>query len=83
MSSAVSPGPSATLDPYIPGSGNAGYAVLAYDLDEFAGTLRAIAEGDIDVDPLITGEVGLDGVPGAFDALGNPEQHCKILVTPT
>lgn len=56
--------------------------VLGYDLEEFAGTLRSIAEGDVDVDPLITGEVGLDDVPGAFDALGNPDQHCKILVTP-
>jgi threonine dehydrogenase-like Zn-dependent dehydrogenase len=49
---------------------------------EFATTLRSIAEGDIDVAPLITGEVDLDGVPGAFDALANPDEHCKILVTP-
>lgn len=56
--------------------------VVGYDLDEFASTLRAIAEGDVDVAPLITGEVGLDGVAGAFEALGNPDDHCKILVTP-
>ena len=31
---------------------------------------------------MITGRVGLDGVPGAFDALANPDEHCKILVTP-
>ena len=49
---------------------------------EFAGSLRSIAEGEIDVAPMITGEVGLDGVAGAFDALGNPEEHCKILVLP-
>ena len=55
---------------------------LGYDPMEFAETLRAIAEGDIDVTPMITGEVDLDGVPGAFDALANPEAHCKILVTP-
>jgi 2-desacetyl-2-hydroxyethyl bacteriochlorophyllide A dehydrogenase len=56
--------------------------VLAYTPDEFTDSLRALAEGDIDVEPLITGEVGLDGVGGAFDALADPERHCKILVTP-
>ena len=55
---------------------------LGYDPMEFAGTLRSIAEGEIDVTPMITGEVDLDGVAGAFDALGNPEEHCKILVVP-
>ena len=44
--------------------------------------LRAIAEGEIDVAPLITGEVGLDGVGAAFDDLAKPDTHCKILVTP-
>ena len=56
--------------------------VLAYDPTEFAGSLRAIAEGEIDVTPLITGEVGLDGVGAAFDELADPDQHCKIVVTP-
>jgi 2-desacetyl-2-hydroxyethyl bacteriochlorophyllide A dehydrogenase len=56
--------------------------VLAYSPDEFAESLRAIAEGDIDVAPVITGEVGLDGVGEAFDDLADPERHCKILVTP-
>ncbi|HYB38340.1 MAG TPA: zinc-binding dehydrogenase [Mycobacterium sp.] len=56
--------------------------VLAYTPDEFAESLRAIAEGDIDVTPVITGEVGLDGVGAAFDDLADPERHCKILVTP-
>jgi threonine dehydrogenase-like Zn-dependent dehydrogenase len=55
---------------------------LAYDPMEFAATLRSIAEGELDVAPMITGEVDLDGAPGAFDALGNPDEHCKILVTP-
>jgi threonine dehydrogenase-like Zn-dependent dehydrogenase len=56
--------------------------VLGYDPTEFAESLQAIAEGHIDVDPLITGEVGLDGVPGAFADLADPQQHCKILVMP-
>jgi threonine dehydrogenase-like Zn-dependent dehydrogenase len=56
--------------------------VLAYDPTEFTDCLRAIAEGDIDVAPMITGEVGLDGVGAAFDELAHPDVHCKILVTP-
>ena len=56
--------------------------VNAYDATEFAESLRAIAEGEIDVAPIITGEVGLDGVGAAFDDLAEPDEHCKILVTP-
>ncbi|MGD1241352.1 zinc-binding dehydrogenase [Mycobacterium seoulense] len=56
--------------------------VLAYTPEEFTDSLRALAEGDIDVSPLITGEVGLDGVGAAFDELADPERHCKVLVTP-
>jgi threonine dehydrogenase-like Zn-dependent dehydrogenase len=56
--------------------------VRAYDLDEFGESLHAIAEGEIDVSPLITGEVGLDGVGTAFNDLADRERHCKILVTP-
>jgi 2-desacetyl-2-hydroxyethyl bacteriochlorophyllide A dehydrogenase len=56
--------------------------VLAYDPLEFAESLRAIAEGEINVAPLITGEVGLGGVGAAFNDLASPGEHCKILVTP-
>jgi threonine dehydrogenase-like Zn-dependent dehydrogenase len=56
--------------------------VVAYNPEEFGDSLRALAEGEIDATPLITGEVGLDGVGQAFDDLADPERHCKILVTP-
>ncbi len=56
--------------------------VVTYDPNEFAESLRAIAEGDIDVGPVITGDVGLEDVGAAFDDLAEPERHCKILVTP-
>lgn len=56
--------------------------VLAYNPEEFGDSLRALAEGEIDVTPLITGEVGLEEVGQAFDDLADPERHCKILVTP-
>jgi threonine dehydrogenase-like Zn-dependent dehydrogenase len=55
--------------------------VLAYDVTEFVESLRAIAEGEIDVAPLITGEVGIDGVGAAFDELAEPDAHCKVLIT--
>ena len=56
--------------------------VLAYTPEEFAESLRLIAEGKIDVTPLITGTVGLSGVQQAFTDLANPEKHAKILVNP-
>jgi threonine dehydrogenase-like Zn-dependent dehydrogenase len=56
--------------------------VLAYTADEFAATLRHIAEGEIPTAPLITGHVGLDGVAQAFVDLGSPGHHAKILVHP-
>jgi threonine dehydrogenase-like Zn-dependent dehydrogenase len=55
---------------------------LAYDPMEFTDTLRVIAEGEIDVTPMITGSCGIDAVPAAFDELGHPEEHVKILVEP-
>ncbi len=56
--------------------------VLGYTPLEFRDTLHMLADGKIDPRPLITGEVGLAGVEAAFDALGDPEAHAKILVDP-
>lgn len=56
--------------------------VLAYTADEFAATLRHIAEGELQTDPFITGRVGVGEVPDAFRALANPEAHAKIIVEP-
>jgi len=55
---------------------------LGYQPDEFAASLLAIAEGEVDLAPLLTGSVDVDGVPQAFEDLANPEQHAKILVEP-
>ena len=57
--------------------------VLAYTPEEFAATLRHLAEGKISASPLLTGEVGLDGVAQAFVDLASPERHAKILVRPS
>jgi threonine dehydrogenase-like Zn-dependent dehydrogenase len=56
--------------------------VLGYDPGEFVQTLQLIASGKVDPSPLHTGTVGLAGVAGAFEALGDPELHAKILVDP-
>lgn len=56
--------------------------VLAYTAAEFADTLAYIADGRLDVTPLITGRVGLDGVRQAFADLASPETHAKVLIEP-
>lgn len=56
--------------------------VLAYTAAEFAETLGHIGAGRIDVGPLVTGRVGLEGVGQAFADLANPERHAKVLVEP-
>jgi threonine dehydrogenase-like Zn-dependent dehydrogenase len=56
--------------------------VLGYSPLEFGNALTSIAEGKVDLSPLITGRVGIDDVPQAFRDLGNPEAHAKILVMP-
>jgi threonine dehydrogenase-like Zn-dependent dehydrogenase len=55
---------------------------LGYQPDEFAASLRAIADGAVDLAPLVTGRVAIDDVPRAFADLADPEQHAKILVVP-
>ncbi len=56
--------------------------VLGYTPEEFASALRALAEGSIPTEGVITGRVGVEGVAGAFDDLANPDAHAKILVEP-
>ena len=56
--------------------------VLGYTPAEFREALHLLADGKVDPTPLITGTVGLEGVAGAFDDLGDPETHAKILVEP-
>ena len=55
----------------------AGYSPL-----EFRDTLHLIAEGKVTCGAMITAEVGLEGVAAAFEALGDPDRHAKILIDP-
>ncbi|MEV3905858.1 zinc-binding dehydrogenase [Mycobacterium sp. NPDC050551] len=56
--------------------------VFGYTPLEFRDTLHLLADGKVDASALVTGTVGLDGVAAAFDALGDPEAHAKILIDP-
>ncbi len=56
--------------------------VVGYSPLEFRDTLHLLANGKVDAAPLVTGTVGLAGVSQAFDALGDPERHAKILIDP-
>ena len=55
---------------------------LGWTAEEFRDSLDAIGGGDVDAGALITGRVGLEGAAAAFDELGRPEHHVKILVLP-
>jgi threonine dehydrogenase-like Zn-dependent dehydrogenase len=55
---------------------------LGYTPEEFDAALRAIAHGRVDLAPLITGTVGIEGVPGAFTDLAHPDAHAKVIVAP-
>jgi threonine dehydrogenase-like Zn-dependent dehydrogenase len=57
--------------------------VFGYTPLEFRDSLHMLADGRVDGSPLITGTVGLDGVATAFEVLGNPESHAKVLIDPS
>ena len=56
--------------------------VLGYSVAEFEQTLTYIADGAIDVSPLVTGHTALAGVADAFDRLATPHSDAKIMVLP-
>jgi threonine dehydrogenase-like Zn-dependent dehydrogenase len=56
--------------------------VVTYSPKEFQQAMHLIAEGTIDVSPMITGQVGLNDIAQAFSDLSHPDQHTKIMVMP-
>lgn len=56
--------------------------VFGYTPMEFRDSLHLLADGKLDAAPMVTGTVGLGGVASAFEALGDPETHAKILIDP-
>ncbi len=55
---------------------------LAYTADDFPFVQRMIAAGRIAVEGLVTATVSLDEAPAMFALLGQPNDHCKVLITP-
>lgn len=55
--------------------------INTYKPEEFDTSFRRIAEGQVDVEPLITSTVGLDATQWAFDRLAGAEEM-KIVITP-
>ena len=55
--------------------------VLGYTATEFAETLQAFIDGEIDTTPLVTRTVSLEELPAAFTALADPKD-CKVVVVP-
>jgi len=57
--------------------------VFAYSPEEFAETLCALAEGEVDTDALLTGDIGLTDTPAMFETLARPGTAIKVMVDPT
>ena len=56
---------------------------LAYNHEDFLGAMRTLASGAVDVAPLITGTVGLDGLAAVLTELASGKTtHAKVLVDP-
>ncbi|WP_337180382.1 zinc-binding dehydrogenase [Sphingopyxis granuli] len=53
-----------------------------YTGEEFAEVLQMIAQGALDVSPLVTDVIGLSDVPATFDALRTPGAQAKVIVDP-
>lgn len=52
---------------------------IAYTKDDFETCVAMLAEGRIDVTPMVTDIVSLDELPDAFEALRTPSHQCKVL----
>lgn len=56
--------------------------VAYYRRQDFALTLDMLGAGRIDPQPMVTQRIGLDALPGAFEALRTPVDQCKVIVQP-
>jgi threonine dehydrogenase-like Zn-dependent dehydrogenase len=54
--------------------------VICYAAEEFATTLRNLAEGTLSVNGLITGRTSHERLSNAFEELTSPEAHVKMIV---
>ena len=52
---------------------------IAYTRDDFETCMAMLAEGRVDVSPMVTDVVSLDELPQAFEDLRTPGHQCKVL----
>ncbi len=55
---------------------------LGHDRSDFAFVIDRLARGAIDASALVTGVVGFDAFPTAFEALRTDKRACKLLLRP-
>jgi len=55
---------------------------MAYEPADFPFVLDMLARGRVSVEELITATVSLDGTAETFSMLQQPNDHCKVLITP-
>jgi threonine dehydrogenase-like Zn-dependent dehydrogenase len=55
---------------------------FAYVPSDFPFVQRMLEAGRVTVDGLVTATVSLDEAPAMFEKLGQPNDHCKVLITP-
>ena len=53
-----------------------------YTPEEYAKRLALLATGDVPWQHMITGTVGMAGIPDAFEHLLAPNQHVKVILEP-
>ncbi|HEB26324.1 MAG TPA: alcohol dehydrogenase [Porticoccus sp.] len=53
---------------------------LGYGVEEFAFILDLLAREKMDTQPLISDEISLNQVPEIFEALKQPNDHCKVII---
>lgn len=54
---------------------------IGYGLKEFEFILSMLAQGKLTTDPLISDVVPLEQAPVLFEALRNPNDHCKVILS--
>ncbi len=54
--------------------------VLGYTAQEFSFVIDMIAKDRIEALAMVTDRIGLDALPGAFEALRKPSTQCKVMI---
>jgi threonine dehydrogenase-like Zn-dependent dehydrogenase len=55
---------------------------MCYALRDFAFTVRTLADGVPELDPVVSDHCALDALPETFESLRRANDHCKVLIQP-